>query len=1167
MSLNGTIWAPIGPSPIDQGAITANGQVTAIAVNPNNSNIIYIGTAWGGVWRTRDGGTTWIPLFDRAPALGVGEPGAIAIDPVDTDILYVGTSNRDGSQFSGNATQPAAGLFKSTDGGASWIRLGSNYPSSTPSNANIFFNQVINVVIIDPANSNIIYLSSTGSPASPAGLYRSVDGGQNWTPGANGIGDARSLVLDTSSPASARILYAGIVSRGIFQSTDGGLNWTQILSGTTPVVANALCPTPPCSPARSVGKFIVALAPPTSPPNPAGVQVLYATMEGRPVNRPPLPTDAPDPVGLFVSTNRGVTWTRQAANNMPTRTQGGYSFHMAIDPASPGDGANDIIYFGCVGQARSTDSGVNFTGLTGLHADTHAWTFAPQAGPFSVVYCGNDGGIFKSSGGLGFTSLNGGGFQTALFYNLDVKRDATASVTLGALQDNGIVTTAGVIAPTWKDGTGGDGFDVAHDWQLATQVYGRMNSNIFRSTNDGDSYGGISPPWLPSEATLYLASVATDPNTSGGVYASSNQNLWQSTDGGSTWPNKAPIPGPANEVNVAPGNSNNVVVAVGGRVLVSTDALVSGGFNLNDITRNLPGRFVARVAFDPNDPATIYAVLGGFSGFPRGHVFRTSLSATTWTDISPPLDLPFNAIALDGSGTPTALYAGTDFGVLRSIDGGNNWSVLDDIHFPRAPVFDLVFHQGELRAATFGRGVFSFVKPTGPAIAVNLQNGLAFGTVCKGPVYLTLEVFNVGAQDLVVQSVQRLMGSSSFSVLSAPGTPLAIAPGEDVVFTVVYNPTAAGIAETATIRIISNDPTAPFVDLPATGLRGTPSLATAIADAGNIGSVCVGSFVEEELTINNTGACSLTIFNISSSSTDFVTSSVAFYPLIVGAGDSIETVIRFQPTSFGPKSATITITSDNPSGPRFVAVSGVALAPRLSLLIADAGNFGNACVGFFVDQPLILNNSGKCPLSVTNISSTSAEFLIPTVISYPLTIGAGDSLELPIRFQPTSFGNKSATITVISDDPSGTASVAVSGDAPAGKLAVTGSAKFDCLACGQRAENTISVCNVGECNLHVTEVAFEHKHKHTQKCHQFKLLHNPFPATVRPGSCLNVVIQYKATCAPARECDLVILSDDPNIPVRTLDVVARSYCCCNPCRCGCCNSCLGKREERGEEVK
>jgi hypothetical protein len=547
-------------------------------------------------------------------------------------------------------------------------------------------------------------------------------------------------------------------------------------------------------------KVVVALAPPTSPSNPAGIQVLYATMVGTGVA-----FGAPDSIGLFQSTDQGGTWTTQATAAVLAAavgtSYGGYCFHMAVDPQSPGDGVGDTIYYGTLGQARSTDAGSSFVSLSGtLHADTHSWGFAPQAGPLSVVYCGNDGGIFRCTSGVNFTSLNGGGFQAALFYNLDVKPDATASVTLGALQDNGIVTTDGAIAPTWRMGAGGDGFDVAHDGQMATQVYGRSNATILRSTDDGGSYGPISPPFAPTEVGVYLAAVATDPSTSGGVYASSNQNLWQSTDGGATWPNTAPIPGTASEVDVAPTNSNNVVVSVGGQVLVSTDALVPGGFTLNDITRNLPGRFVGGVAFDPNDPATIYAVLGGFSGFAGGHVFRTSLTAATWTDISPPLDLPFNAIAVDGSETPTALYAGTDFGVLRSVDGGASWDVLDDIHFPGAPVFELVYHQGELRAATFGRGVFSFAKPTGPSIAVNLEQNLEFGTVCQGPQFLTLEIFNVGVSDLVVTSVQRLMGSTGFSVLPTPGTPLIIAAGEHVDFTVRYVPSGV-VAETAIFSV------------------------------------------------------------------------------------------------------------------------------------------------------------------------------------------------------------------------------------------------------------------------------------------------------------------------------------------------------------------------------
>lgn len=1162
MSLNGTVWVPIGPSPIHQFGITANGQVTAIAVHPNNANIIYIGTAWGGVWLTHDGGNTWTPIFDRAPSLGIGEPAGIAIDPVDPSIIYVGTSNRDGSQFSGEATQPPAGLFKSTDAGGSWVRLGSGFPSSAPSNANQFFSQVINVVIVDPANPQVVYL------ASNFGVFVSADGGLNWIRGAlpGGNVDVRSLVLDPTSPANARILYAGVTGNGIFQSNDGGQTWASpILSGATTVVATELNTAgTPGGPARSVGKFIIALAPPTSSPAAGGVQVLYATIEGRPLNRPRQPTDAPDPIGVFRSTDQGLTWTLQTPHNagippatgMPLNTQGGYSFHMAVDPASPGDGINDIIYFGAVGQARSTDSGLTFTPLTGLHADTHAWTFVAQPGPFSVVYCGNDGGIFKSTGGTAFTSLNDGGLQTALFYSLDVKRDATASVTLGALQDNGIVTNVSPpnVFPSWTDAAGGDGFDVAHDGQNATDAYGRSNANIFGSTTDGTSWTNITPPFSTSESNVYLSAVAVDPNTGGSVYAASNANLWHSTNSGTTWPQKVPIPGTASEVDVAATNNNNVVVSSGGRVLLSTNAL--GAFTLTNITRDLPGRFVARVAFDPNDAATIYAVLGGFSGFPGGHVFRTTIAGTKWTDISPPLDLPFNAIALDGGTTPTTIYAGTDFGVLRSVDGGANWGVLDDLHFPRAPVFELVFHQGELRAATFGRGVFSFVKPTGPVIAVSLSGNLAFGTVCSGSTqYQTITIYNVGTTDLVITSVQRLMGSADFSVLANPGTPLSLTAGEDIEFTVAFSPTGPAGLEAATIRIITNDPNAPVVDLLATGIIGSGSVSTAIVDAGSFGNVCLGSIADQVLTINNRGTCPLAIGDIIGSP-DFLAPTVLSYPLLVDAGDSIDVVVRFQPTApFGAKAGTITIFTDDPAGPHVVAVSGFVPAPKANLMIANTGSFGDVCVGSFADEPLIVTNSGKCTLSVTGISSTSGEFLIPDVLSYPITIGPGDALPVPIRFKPLSFGAKAATIAVTSDDPASPISINVSGEAPSGKLTVTGSTTFGGVNAGCCADRTLSICNTGDCALSVTSVHFRRKSR------RWKLLNNPFPATLRPGSCLPIVIQYHADEKCPRPCELVIESNDPVTPVRYVEV--RAYTLWH----GCCQSLSDDGRENHEDCR
>ncbi len=126
-------------------------------------------------------------------------------------------------------------MFKSTDGGGSWIQLGSGYPAGNTGNASQFVNQWIDAIIVDPANSNVVYL------ASSSGLFRSTDGGCNWTAGTNGSGDARSLELGLNTPAASRILYAGISGRGVFRSNDGGQNWTQVLSGS---VAAAIGPAP-----------------------------------------------------------------------------------------------------------------------------------------------------------------------------------------------------------------------------------------------------------------------------------------------------------------------------------------------------------------------------------------------------------------------------------------------------------------------------------------------------------------------------------------------------------------------------------------------------------------------------------------------------------------------------------------------------------------------------------------------------------------------------------------------------------------------------------------------------------------------------------------------------------------------------------------------------------
>jgi hypothetical protein len=188
---------------------------------------------------------------------------------------------------------------------------------------------------------------------------------------------------------------------------------------------------------------------------------------------------------------------------------------------------------------------------------------------------------------------------------------------------------------------------------------------------------------------------------------------------------------------------------------------------------------------------------------------------------------------------------------------------------------------------------------------------------------------------------------------------------------------------------------------------------------------------------------------------------------------------------------------------------------------------------------------------VTGIASSSVAFQVPEVLSFPLLIGSGDALDLPIRFAPTTVGAAAGTITITSSDPASPHTVHVSGTAPAGRLVVTGSLCFGGVKACCRAERTVSICNMGECALQVSSVAFKRKNPH------WKLINNPFPATLPPGACLGLVIRYKATEKCPIACELVITSDDPATPVKTLDVMA--YTIWDACHCKRdCDKCNGR---------
>jgi hypothetical protein len=846
-AITGTVWAPIGPSPIIEkgccgSAITfaANGRVNSIAVDPTNSDRLYLGASGGGVWKSEDRGSTWTPLTDEQVSLGIGSSHAIAIDPNDPSTIYAGTSSWS-LLWPIDASQ-ARGILKSTDGGASWIRLGSGFPTGNDGNAAaLFFERNIAAIIVDPAASNILYLAAgrAGDPIS-GGFFWSIDGGLNWTQGIGTEGMlVESLALDTSSPPGSRVLYAGAFQQGVLKSTDGGQHWTPVLTASTPAVA-------PVAP-NGIDKTMVALAPPATPPNPAG-PVVYVSLQLRNTLANL----------IFENTDGGTeaNWVQKnaqvviSANGFDTLAGAGFS-DMVVDPASPGDGVNDLIYWGGLSQFLSNDSANTFNEIGqihGTHGDHQTWLIVPHAGT-NTVYAGDDGGIWRSEDqgaswtGTSLTSLgstiNGGSLQVATLYQLAVQQDATAGVTLGGAQDSGLLRLPHPTAspPAWS-GTSNDGIDVVFD-RIATNVaYCIQNSAFFKSTDDGATWPiDFTSALPPAQVSIFINRLAIDPNNAGFLYVGGSGNvstpadILQTRDGTTSFRSLGlAAPAYITSLDVAPTNSNNLVAASSNRVFVSTNALAStvgppSGVVFQDITGDLPTRFVTRVAFDPSDATVAYATLAGYGG---GHVFRKTITTFSWTDISPPVDVPVRAIALDGSTVPAVVYIGTDLGVMRTADGGSSWAVVDDPHLPNVAVSDLEINSqaGVLRAATWGRGVFELAAPTGPAIAV-AQAALAFGTICSGGADLAIDVSNVGAQNLVINSVARLAGSTAFTVLPTPPTPLTIAPGGQASFTVHFAPTSPGALESAVIRVSSNDPLTPFVDLSARGsLDGEPPAIT-----------------------------------------------------------------------------------------------------------------------------------------------------------------------------------------------------------------------------------------------------------------------------------------------------------------------------------------------------
>ncbi|MEM1203814.1 MAG: hypothetical protein AAGN66_11345 [Acidobacteriota bacterium] len=643
-------WTLLGPRPITgefwSGDDHASGRVVSIAPHPTDMDTIYIGTASGGVWKTTNSGGLWTPISDELANLN---HGCVALDPQSPDTVYAGT----GEYTTGS---DGAGLFRSTDGGATWTQIADTTETGTECSQ----------LLVDPTDSDIIHWTGT------QGYARTTDGGATWT---NLLaGRASDLALDPSNPQT---LYLGKHQDGVYKSTNGGSTWTKLAGGL---------------PTNAGGRVIVALA--ESAPS-----TLYATLLlGNNLQ------------GLYKTTDGGTTWTAKPNTpNFPS-PQGSYDCFTEVDPTNP-----DVLYGGGVfpsyavaGVIKSTDGGDSWTDVTvgtlggQLHPDMHTAAF-DAAGR---MWVGNDGGVwYTSDGGLTWMNTNA---TLSVTQNYAISLHPTIPDRLiGGTQDNGTVARD-VDTEDWPQILAGDGGFSAWDFDDPNTRYGTyVRLTTYRLV--GSSVINISGPW-GGDSRNFIAPLVMDPNDAHTLLGGTSR-IWRNTTANTTTGGTASTDwqaissnfgGRVNAIAVAEGASDTIYAGTtAGQVQVTTDAT-------NWTLRNsgLVGGPVADIFIDPEDPGRAYVSFANLNG---ARVFLTEDYGVNWTDVTGtlPSGVRAKALEVDFRHSPDHIYVGTGVGVYCSRDNGATWEK-DGSDLPNVNIGDLLLHEesNKLYAGTYGRGAW-----------------------------------------------------------------------------------------------------------------------------------------------------------------------------------------------------------------------------------------------------------------------------------------------------------------------------------------------------------------------------------------------------------------------------------------------------------------------------
>ncbi len=661
--LNSTVspWYNLGPDDI-------GGRTLAMAFDPADTNTIWLGSASGGLWKSTSGGlgtNAWTLIPTGYPVLGIS---CIAIDPINTNVMYIGTGEMHsyGSSVNGLIERPTRGsigigILKSIDGGQTW----------NPS-LDWQYQQVRGIwdLQINPLNPSTVIAATT------EGIYKSTDAGANWTRVLNEL-MVMDLLID---PVDTNYVYAGVgnvdsPNPGIYRSVNGGTNWTRINSGL-PLPTNT-------------GRITLAM-------NKQNHNALIA-----------LVADLFSTVGIYSSKNRGTSWTTNTGLTEIVSYQGWYAKGLCMKD----DDSSKVLFGGVYlfGSDQHGDFPNILPNTYDVHPDIHDIVSNPL-NPNSI-YILTDGGLYRSYdfGDTFFPCTNG--YITSQSYIGSVAK-LDPNMILSGLQDNNTIRYLG--AQSWLPVIGGDGSFNAIDPGNPDFAYGSSQyMNVSRSDNGGFNFNSIlnhSASSTGGNNVAFIAPIALSNSNPNVLYAASD-SLFRSDDKGDNWtaPQNSLLNGGSVALSIAVSwtysDSLYICTAPSNNRPMSVQVSGDGGITFTDISAGLPNRFPRDIAIDPRDSRIVFVA---FSGFGTGHLFKSTNSGSTWTDISTSLpDIPFHCITHDLM-HPDTIYAGSDLGVFVSADAGLNWDAMNPGLPEAVMVFDLGYSYSDqtMIAFTHGNGIY-----------------------------------------------------------------------------------------------------------------------------------------------------------------------------------------------------------------------------------------------------------------------------------------------------------------------------------------------------------------------------------------------------------------------------------------------------------------------------